>query len=616
MLVLLCVFFIGVQAGRAIINDPTQVDIALNLRQGEKIAYLKQGYVGLATFSNSSILANHPEVIKFPQYGQNSQPIHFESKISPTLPAVMLPFFKNKFTAVIQFEPFSKTIFISKFPIVNGTYAEPKTLQFEIGVDILGSSPARFFKILYYTQMISLVLNLNDEKVLNKVQELSNTRTLLSFVAINKDKLTLTVVICGLANSDDPLDCLVAFTYNLTGNSFNAGPSPALEVRSLQVTEININVILPRKIIQIPFENPNNPSNFTYSDAIKFIQFFKGQWFGINSLNFLYILGPDEFREDHLSEKRYYSGTNDHLYTNLVATDSYLLGTFKDQYYSQGVSIFYFMDDNFFDNAQPNDKDHRRFLNKAVGGPQIDKETDVKSNELTLNRLDFKCEIDNVNAFLEWNEKIIMFGGNQAFLVGLPPTTKAPPGLNLRYQTVGRLNQTYTFDGENIIYILPLNENTNHCASLTSRALMGKAEPKGLTDINYHLFINDIASGRTVLNFEGIDDSVLQEAGEVGIHLYFKDGSNYLKTDYKVTFKYAKSTFWFWLWIPLGVVALVFLGMLILCLVKVNKAMKRRHSLIRDDSLIPQSIAEKSSPLLDQRVPDRLSGRTAPWTAD
>lgn len=99
-----------------------------------------------------------------------------------------MPFFSRKFTILVQFESQSKTILTSKFKIVNGSYVEPQTLEFSLGEDILGSSP-QHFKMLKFTQLISLGLALPDESLRRKLEELSEHHTLFGFVAVNQDKL-------------------------------------------------------------------------------------------------------------------------------------------------------------------------------------------------------------------------------------------------------------------------------------------------------------------------------------------------------------------------------------------------------------------------------------------
>lgn len=132
-------------------------------------------------------------------------------------------------------------------------------------------------------------------------------------------------------------------------------------------------------------------------------------------------------------------------------------------------------------------------------------------------------------------------------------------------------------------------------------------------DFKYHLFLNDISSGSIVLSFEQIEDSELQNLDKVDIFLFFKDGINYVKTGYSIHFKYYKASGWYWLWIPLGCIFVLFLFIFGLCVIKMRKAMKKNES-FREESLIPASLkTDKSTPLLNERVPDRLSPLRTNW---
>lgn len=516
----------------------------------------------------------------------------------------MMPYFSRKFTIVAQFDSNTKTLYASKFKIVNGSYTEPETTEYEVGVDLLGETP-RLMKALRFTQLITLAQALPNQTAMEELKQWSNNNTIFSFVAVNQNTLTLRVVFCGFSDLGNKLQCMVGFEYDMTEGCREC---VAGVVQSMQITENDIFVILPRKIHRIPIAKPESATKFLYPDSMTYVQYFDGQWFGVSSNNVLFVLGPDSVNAGDLVEKQYYKTGAAHLYTSLVATENYMLGVFKDSNSRQGVSVFYYMDDNFFNDPVHNKS--KRLLATEVRSDS----TDIPSaKNKTLTLLDYwNPQAYKIKYFQEWNGNLLMFGQNVILLLSVPPTINAPPGKKLVYQSVGTLNQTYMFDGENVIYLMPLNNNSNHCASLTSRMLRNKL--KGLGMQSSHLFINDIVAGSTILSFEHLDDAELQAAGSVSVDIYFKEDRNYVKSTYSVKFKYYKASRWYWLWIPLGCILLVFLAILSLCVVKISKAVRKPT---RDDSMVPASLqVDKTSPLLDSRVPDRLAPLRSPWNTN
>lgn len=171
-------------------------------------------------------------------------------------------------------------------------------------------------------------------------------------------------------------------------------------VNSLQITEHDLYVILPRKIHKIPIADPTNRSIITYPDSFKFIQYFKGEWFGLNNVNFMYKLGKSDYNSDDLIEKSF-TKTDVHTFKNLVATDNYLVGVYNDPR-SQGISIFYYMQDDFFNNQEKKPQENDKF---------------------SFKQLDYQiADADKLKYFYEWNGKIMTFGQNISILLGVPPT--------------------------------------------------------------------------------------------------------------------------------------------------------------------------------------------------
>lgn len=193
----------------------------------------------------------------------------------------------------------------------------------------------------------------------------------------------------------------------------------------------------------------------------------------------------------------------------------------------------------------------------------------------------------------------MVFGGSEVLMMSLPPTVNSPPDKKLMYQTRGSFNQTYVFPGSNIIYVFPVNSETNSCSMLTSRVLLKETENTKIEEAEdskeireENLFINNIESASTVISFEKISDEELQKIDTVRIDLYYKKSRDYLKSTYQISFAYYKANKWIWLWVSLGCIVLILLFITGLFIAKCCKAINKagNNSLLDD---LPEDHLEK-----------------------
>lgn len=526
----------------------------------------------------------------------------------------MIPFLSKNFTVLVQFDGDTQTLFASKFEIVNGSYMEPLTASFAINEDLLGSEP-RHFKALRRMQLDSLLQGLENrtegQSLKNLQLEFSNN-TFFSFIAVNQEKLMLRIVFCGLNDSTKNLTCVVGLAYNMAAGL----PTENVLgfVRSLQTTERDMLIILPRTVYKIPFERPMDTYQFSYPDSMVYLQYFKNRWFGLSAANILFMLEVGTDAGGDLIEKKYYPASGGHVYKDLVATENYLLGVFKDSAEWQGVAVIYYMDDHFFDEETARPTEGKTLeaskIPEASTSSQPIKPT-LENDNATLRIIQYyDKDAYQLKYFHEWNGKILMFGGNLVLMLSAPPTVNPPPGMKLAYQTIGKLNRTYTLVGENIVYLLPVDSNSDRCASLTTRML---AKPKqGLSVMNKHLFLNDIVAGSTVLNFERFDYTELQQFDNTEIDVYFKENNNYVRSTHVIKFKYQKQHAR-WLLAAVIVISTIFLMILVLCVTKIAKAVRGRATTL-DAPLVRESLKQDAeAPFLNNRVPDRFKAAPTDW---
>lgn len=227
----------------------------------------------------------------------------------------------------------------------------------------------------------------------------------------------------------------------------------------------------------------------------------------------------------------------------------------------------------------------------------------------TIAKLDFPYRlISTLKHFYEWDGSLVAFGYAGALMVSLPPTSVAPPGKVLMYQMSGTFNQTYVFEGSTFIHMLPLGNDSNKCAALTSRMLTSSENSSKPADPQmYHLFLNNVESAQAILSFEKMTDEDFEKYPKIAIDLYFRHQKDYLKSTYHITFKYYKPGNWLWLWLVLGATALLLISISVLCMVKCWKAIKKENNY----SLVEPSPSNNDvfthDPFINEGIPERLA---------
>lgn len=232
-----------------------------------------------------------------------------------------------------------------------------------------------------------------------------------------------------------------------------------------------------------------------------------------------------------------------------------------------------------------------------------------------MSKLDFPYQyVSTLKHFYEWGGNLLVFGYAGALMMGLPPTNTPPPGKELIFQTTGTFNQTYTFEGTAFIHLLPLGNDTNRCAALTSRMLVHDQQNQSdaESDHMYHLFLNNVESARTVVSFEELKDEDLRLA-PITIDLYFRRRTDFIKSSFIITFKNYKPGHWLWLWIVVCAAAALLISISILCIVKFSKAIKKEGNYSLVDAT-PSNDAFTAEPLINENIPDRLAAiRAVEW---
>lgn len=464
------------------------------------------------------------------------------------------------------------------------------------------SSNEALFRPLTLTDTITLLQGMEKEAADSKLEDFDNV---ISFVAVDEQDLTLRVVFCGVNATDFRCQTLHKKElieegqqrYNYYG-----------KVNSLQVQDGKIMVVLPSRIYEFEIANVKNVTNYTYTRSMKFVQYFNNKWYGISTGHVLFLLEHLE-RTGELIETSFFTAKKKHHFEELVATESHLLARYQDESGSSGFAVYYHTTKDFFGDSQ----------NLTASSIKQDFKSKLECNEdgdyrssinPTLYCLDFEYPFASaLTNYYEWNDYLIVFGAPGALMMSLPPTLEAPNGKNLLYQTVGTFNQSFVFEGNSLIHLLPGSEDTSKCAAITSSMLRTSQLQQGMQ--KNHLFINSVEPASPMLSFEKLSDSQLELLTTVKIDLYYKKRKDtYLRRSYTIGFKNYKVGNWIWLWIAMVAIVVAFLGLLCLCIAKSLKAIKKgnNYSVVEQAGRSDQRFSEE--PLLNDHVPTRLVGQS------
>lgn len=510
----------------------------------------------------------------------------------------------QNYCLLLQFDKDENMLYLSRFPYVDGSYHTPTVLKSKFDSKMLTTNDA-LYRHLSLTQTVTMLQGLEAEAESSKLGEFENV---FAFLAIDETDLVLRVVFCGHNETFFRCQTLHSKVLIQSGQENFQGYG---RVKSLQVQDDKILVILPSIIFQFNLADVKNLTTYGYTRSMKFVQYFNHKWYGVSTGEVLFVLEHDASANNDLMDISFYRTAHNHRYADLVATDSYLVARYHDEDEKAGVSIYYYTEDDFFTKAEqieltiPDSKNGRSSIT-------LDKVTKV-SEDRKITSLDFEYTYAKSLAhYYEWNGNLLMFGVNGALMMSLPPSIHAPPGKKLMYQTLGTFNQTYIFEGSVLIHLLPVNNDTNRCASITSK-MLGKKAPGDSAILDSHLFINNVESSSPVLSFEKLTDDELQQLSTAKIDLYFKKCKDtYLKRSYTIRFDYYKPGNWLLLWVALACIVVLFLAILGLCIAKCWKAIgKGNNYSIVEHGASNQKYTDE--PFLNDLIPERLAPLKSRW---
>jgi len=583
--------------------------ISLNLRDAQRTAYLKPGFVSLAIYPKKSLLVSVRDQaasggVNYPQFGLQADSISFTSDLNPNLATVIFPRLDRNYTVLLQVDK-SNTVYFSVFAIVDDAYQPCSTRQ--VSPKLLAEDE------LIIGDSIHLIKALNETHTRHLINSLSDKqryyfigKQVAAFMNLNDETGRLLIVICDY--SDKAVYCSQVYSRQVNTTD--------VVFINYQIFDDFVYVYLQSGIISLSLTQEERKV-YSYEKNFKFLQYFHGEWYGISDTDSLCVLKLEVERgwygQDflNLKETYVYPVAVGLEYRDLTSTDNYLIAKFKDFINNKtGVSIFAFTNDSFFGSDPQNlpnkcRTDKSRLLQRPAGlgssgSPDASDWLDcldwdstepgssaagprnfLDEPERVLKRIDYTDEGSlGLTSYYEWRGQVIMFGDRSLMILSVPPTLNAPKNMQMSYQTRGALNKTFSMNFSKILYVLPKSQETGSLAVVNSRVL--KQERPG---VQSHasasaglgksvLFIDEVSIGSPNLHFNQTDEELLEQKS-CTIDVYYNEYPSFVRKRYVIEFVFNKSRRSLGLLVFLAVVVVIFVAITVLCIVKSCKALRK-----------------------------------------
>lgn len=281
----------------------------------------------------------------FPKFGLTTEPVNFKAALLSDRPTIMISRLFMNFCLLLQYDKSDGMLYLANFPYKRGSYSTPTEMKVKF-IDNLLTTNDKLFMHFSMTDTVNLLQGLQEEAEKSKLNDYDN---LFSFIAIDEADLKLRLVFCGINATKFGCETLFEKKLILPDEGFIPGTG---KVNSLQVQNDKILVVLPSRIFEFSLNDVKNKQiHYGYSRSMKYIQHFDNRWFGISSGDILFILEHRDDLDRMLMETSFFRTENRHTYRDLVSTGDYLISKYYDEGGSSGLSIFYYTNEDFFQNG-------------------------------------------------------------------------------------------------------------------------------------------------------------------------------------------------------------------------------------------------------------------------
>lgn len=578
-------------------EEVTKKTITLNLKKGERNAYLDEGFASFVLVKNDSILTN-PDVFVFPQYGFESDAtsVVVNTELLQTEIIGFFPMFDQNRAILLQLYPGSEltetppAFNCLSFELESGSYKNTKILPIKFDFDITKkefSSNPSFFKPLTATQ-----LNNSIGHIVSEQQPEDPTKS-FSFFSFLPDNNTLIQVLCEIrpttsansSESTEEVSCRQVFSKFIN----QPGSISYQQFNDMQVVDYShdsVAVILYSSTIAVAeFARQSVVTNLKFFDTDKsynFLRWFKGGWYGVSRMG-----GVDnlvKLKQTAPTGKMNNGLLSSHIFIPFIAKDKTI--TFNKVWATEsllvlqyvnpnnntevGVSVVYFSEPALIPGMS------------YVRDPTSENYDILDQSGRVLKQLMYPvAKGEFIQNCMEWDGTLVLFGRRMMSILPLPLTLNIPQDKTILYQMNGNMNSTYSITGSNIFYVLPSPPDKQTRSMTLLKDILVMVDLKGdRVKRKAKLHIQEVSIANPIVQLDTFDETKLLAEGPLEFDVCFTYNItkctmvqyhiNYICTDKKVDYLILGA---------LGGIGVVLLVVIVVFIMKARKAIKGKKNL-------------------------------------
>lgn len=582
---------------KEVAQEVTKKTITLNLKKGERNAYLDEGFASFVLVKNDSILTN-PDVFVFPQYGFESDTtsVVVNTELLQTEIVGFFPMFDQNRAILLQLYPGSEltetppAFNCLSFEMESGSYKNTKILPIKFDFDINSrkfSSNPSFFKPLTASQLSNSIAHIASD------QQPEDPNKSFSFFSFLPENNTLIQVLCEITvsastNSTDPTEevsCRQVFSkfVNQPG-SFSFQQFSDMQV--VDYSHDSVAVILYSSTIAVAeFSRDSVVTNLNFFDTDKpynFLRWFKGGWYGVSRIGGVDNLvklkqtPPTDKLENGLLSSHIFvpSSAKDKTitYSKVWATESLLVLQYVNPSNNTdvGVSVVYFSEPALIQGMS------------YTRDPSSDNYDILDQTGRVLKQLMYPvAKGEFIQYCMEWNGTLVLFGRRMMSILPLPLTLNIPQDKSILYQMNGNMNSTYSISGSNIFYILP-SPASKHTRSMTLlKDILVMVDVKGdRVKRKAKLLIQEVSVANPIVQLDTFDETQLIAAGPLSFDVCFTYNiTNCTMVQYQIQYISTDKKVDYLILGALGGIGVVLLVVIVVFVMKARKAIKGKKNL-------------------------------------
>lgn len=511
-------------------TEVTKKTITLNLKNGEKNAYLDEGFASFVLVKNDSLLTN-PDVLVFPQYGfeSDANSLIAETELLQTEISAFFPMFDQGRALLIQMYPGSQftdtppAFNCISFTLDSGSYSGTKLLPMKFDINITNenfSNNPTFFKPLTASQLKNVFPTIASES------HVSNSSSSFSFFTFKPQENELLQFLCEIevvaANTSvgtaEQVMCSKVYSKMVNPQ----GSYSYLQFTDMQVVDYShdsVAVILYSPMIAVvEFARNSLVASLKFLEtesSYNFIRWFAGGWYGITKqggvdnlvklkLTSGQVSWAGEKGNSVLKNEIFIPNEKRVTFNKLWVTNSVMVLQYMNPASAGefGVAMVYFSEPSLIPGT------------KYVGDPNSDYIDILDQSGRVLKQLMYPVEKGEfIQQCMEWNGTVVLFGRRMLSILPVPLTLNIPKDRKILYQMNGNMNSTYSISGSNIFNVLPTPSNKRSRSMTILKDSLLLMDPRQSARRRVKMQIQEVSVTHPVVQLDTFDESKLLEEG-------------------------------------------------------------------------------------------------------